>query len=455
MKNKKKLIILLTALFVIGAVFASIWVYKKIDKKTLIVDSLSAFEKVSKLLPIGEDAKKEIETVNQLVQEFNKQDNIKRRYLLMLQNNMELRPGGGFLGQYAVVEIQNGQVVSHFLEDANILDQRINAKITPPYPFKRMMDIKKWKFRDSNFSPDFPTNVEKAKYFYRLAGGNSNFDGVMSVNATVLNHILEITGPIAVGGVEYNSQNGFLKLEEQVEKIYIYNSELDTQNRKWVMKKLAGEIVSRLAKLNNIPKISSLVLEELRNKEIQLNFTDQNLQNLVEQAYWGGKIAKDWGGDFLMIVDANMGAFKSDYYIKREIFYEVDLTAEKPTAYLKINYSHTAPYGDWRTSDYHSYLRVYAPQGSNLLEQKMVSYPIIQDEFNKTYFGFLCHVLIERSTLAEIKYELPDGVKENYRLLIQKQSGVGDVPIHIKVKTKDGEFTHDDILKKDLRLELD
>ncbi len=452
--SKKRWIIFLTVLFVISAVFISIWVYKKIDKKTLIVDSLSAFEKVSKLLPIGEDAKKEIETINQLAQEFNKQDNVKRRYLLMLQNNMELRPGGGFLGQYAVVEIQNGQVISHFFEDANLLDQRITAKITPPYPFKRMMDIKKWKFRDSNFSPDFQTNVEKAKYFYRLAGGNSNFEGVIAVNATVLNHILEITGPITVGGVEYNSQNGFLKLEEQVEKVYIYNPALNTQNRKWVMKKLADEIIARLTKLNNIPKISSLVLEELRNKEIQLNFTDQNLQNLVEQVYWGGKVAEDWGGDFLMVADANMGAFKSDYYIKREIFYEVDLTTEKPTVYLKINYSHTAPYGDWRTSDYHSYLRIYAPQGANLLEQKMVSYPIIQDEFNKTYFGFICHVLIGKSTLAEIRYELPEKVRENYRLLIQKQSGVGDVPIHVKVKTKSGEFTHDDILKKDLRLEF-
>jgi hypothetical protein len=367
---------------------------------------------------------------------------------------MELRPGGGFLGQYAIIKVKNGKITSQFFEDANILDQRITAKVNPPYPFERMMSLKKWKFRDSNFSPDFPTNVEKAKYFYRLSGGNSDFDGVIAVNATVLNKILEITGPIVIGGVQYTSQDAFLKLEEQVEKAYLFNEDLDTQNRKWVMKKMAEIIIDRLVSLNNIPRISSFVLEELRNKDIQLNFQDSETQKAIENVHWDGRVSTDWEGDYLMIVDANMGALKSDYYIDREVFYEVDLTGEKPTAYLKINYTHKATYGDWRTSDYHSYLRIYVPQGSNLIERKMVSYPNIQEEFNKTYFGFILHVLINRNTLVETRYELPESVRENYRLLIQKQSGVGDVPVHIKVKTADGDFTQDEILKKDLRFEF-
>ena len=434
-EHRKKIvtIIIITLLLAGGGVFLISWDSKKFNKQTLLMESLSAFEKVANLLPIKEDSKKEIEAINQVVQFVTRVDDIERRYLLLLQNNMELRPGGGFLGQYAIIKVKNGKITSQFFEDANILDQRITAKVNPPYPFERMMSLKKWKFRDSNFSPDFPTNVEKAKYFYRLSGGNSDFDGVIAVNATVLNKILEITGPIVIGGVQYTSQDAFLKLEEQVEKAYLFNEDLDTQNRKWVMKQMAEIIIDRLVSLNNIPRISSFVLEELRNKDIQLNFQDSETQKAIENVHWDGRVSTDWEGDYLMIVDANMGALKSDYYIDREVFYEVDLTGEKPTAYLKINYTHKATYGDWRTSDYHSYLRIYVPQGSNLIERKMVSYPNIQEEFNKTYFGFILHVLINRNTLVETRYELPESVRENYRLLIQKQSGVGDVPVHIKV----------------------
>lgn len=461
MKNGGKvkkifLMVILAAIFA-GFLFFRFGGMEKIDKKAVVVNSLNALEKVVKLLPVSQDTKKEVEAIDRLVQEFDKKDGISRRYMLMLQNNMELRPGGGFLGQYAVVEIKDGNVESLFLEDANLLDQRITAKVYAPYPFERMMSIKKWKFRDSNFSPDFATNVEKAKYFYKLSGGNADFDGVVAINASVLNRVLELTGPITVPGYsgEYNSENAVLKLEEQVEKAYLLNEDLDTQNRKSIMKKMAPIIVEKLFKVGNIKKLADFTLEELRNKDVQLNFENKELQTLVEVVGWGGSVNQAWDGDYLMLVDANMGAFKSDYYIKRDIQYTVDLTGEKPMATLDYTYRHTATYGDWRTSDYHSYLRMYVPKGSNLIDRKMVSYPNIQEDLGKTYFGFIAHTLINDDTVAHIQYELPESVRENYKLLIQKQSGVGDVPVKILVKSKDGEFRHEDTLKKDLVLKIE
>lgn len=423
-----------------------------------IKSSLSVIEKVSKLLPIQEDAKKELEVINALVGEFTKQDNKERAFLILLQNDMELRPGGGFLGQYAILKVKNGQVTSTFVEDANILDQRITAKVAAPYPFQKMMGTKKWKFRDSNFSPDFPTNVEKAKYFYRLSGRSSAFDGVIAVNTRVFNDVLALTGPITVPGYpgEYNSTDGALKLEEKVEKAYIMNPDIDTQNRKAIIKSMAPIIVDKLFTVGNVTKIAELIHNELKQKNVMLNFADASLQEQVKSVHWDGSVATDWNGDYLMAVDANLGALKTDYYMRREMSYDIDLSTEKPTVNLNILYKNTAPYGDWRTSDYHTYVRVYVPKGANLLEREMVSYPNVNEEFGKTYFGFLCHVLIGKETNARIKYELPaDFPRDDYRLLIQKQSGVGDVPVKIHVKTKDGkEFNQETVLKNDTKFEF-
>ncbi|MBT3355824.1 DUF4012 domain-containing protein [bacterium] len=455
-KVKRLLIGAFLILIISVGIFAYRWKIGAIDKTSVIVNTLSTFEKIVKFLPIEQDIKKEIETVDKLVELVFKKDDVKRRYMLMLQNNMELRPGGGFLGQYAVVEVKNGDIVSLFIEDANLLDQRITAKVAPPYPFTKMMQIKKWKFRDSNFSADFPTNVEKAKYFYRLSGRGSDFDAVIAVNASVLNRALEITGPITLGGYgTYTSEDAVLKLEEFVEKKYLMNEDLDTQNRKAVMKKLAPAVADKLLTAENFKKTIDLALDELRNKDVMLNFENPEAQKMIEEVRWGGIVDTTWDGDYLMLVDANLGALKSDYFMKRDIFYDVDLTLEKPTATLNYTYTHTAKFGDWRTSDYHSYLRMYVPKGSNLLERHMVSYPNIQEEFGKTYFGFIAHTLINRQTKAVIKYELPDFVKEDYKLYIQKQSGVGDVPVKVHVKTADGEFNQELILKKDVKLIFD
>ena len=455
-KKVIKIIIIITIF--VGLGYGSFILLKE-NKESVVINALNFADKFSNLLLIEPDRQKELSVVNQLVQELTKSDGVTRSFLILLQNNMELRPGGGFLGQYAILKIKDGKVISTFVEDANLLDQRIETKVPAPYPLTKLMAIKKWKFRDSNFSPDFPTNVSKAKYFLGQAGVGSKFDGVIAVNAQVFNDILEITGPISVPGspVIFDSTNATLKLEEVVEKQYLMDESLDTQNRKWIMKKMAPIIVDKVSNVGDITKLANFFHKELQNKNIMLNFSDARLQELAESVHWSGKVADDWSGDYLMMVDANLGALKTDYYMKREMSYDIDMTGERPIATLNMLYKNTAPYGDWRTSDYHSYLRVYVPEGSKLLENKMVS-PLggNGNEFGKSYFGFILHTVMGTETRAMIKYELPDNfTKDDYNLLVQKQSGVGDVPIKIHIKTKEGEeFNKENILRGDLRFEI-
>jgi hypothetical protein len=454
--TKKRIILLLIVVAVIAGGFFA-FSYTVNNKKTVALSSLSMLSKVSKFLPIGQDEKKELEVVNTLVSAITKNDNQERAYLVLLQNDSELRPGGGFLGQYAIIKIKNGDVTSTYVEDANLLDQRIQAKILAPFPFKRMMQIKNWKFRDSNFSPDFPTNVAKAKYFFRLAGGNANnFAGVIAVNSQVFDDLFTLTGPLSIPGYsgQFDSSNASRKLEEIVEKAYIMDPELDTQNRKAILKKIAPLMIDKLLTLGNITKIAELFHNELKNRNVMLNFSDETLQSAVASVYWDGTVPQDWGGDYLMAVDANMGALKTDYYMRREMNYFIDFTQPKPTVTLDIKYKNTAPYGDWRTSDYHSYLRVYVPQGSTFVSNHMVSHLNTGDEFNKTYFGFKVDVVMGHEVDGQIVYTLPDSITvNNYRLLIQKQSGAGDVPVTVSVKTNDREDTQQQTLQNDLRFE--
>ena len=455
--SKKKIITVFAILAILGGGFYS-FNYAKNNKTIIGINSLAALNKISKFLPLPNDEKKELDVMNTLVQNFTKNDGVTRTFMIMLQNNMELRPGGGFLGQYAIIKVKDGKVVSEYVQDANLLDQRITAKVTPPYPMKQMLGIGSWKFRDSNFSPDFPTNVKEAEYFYRLAGYSSNFDGVIAVDADVFDDILALTGPITVPGynVTFNSSDGALKLEEYVEKYYLEHPGVDTQNRKNIMKDMAPIIIQKLFSLNNISKIADLVHKEFQNRNIMVNFKDPTLQAAVESVHWDGSVTQDWGSDYLMMVDANMGALKTDYYIKRNVTYNIDLTTDRPTVTLNIDYKNTATHGDWRTSDYHSYLRIYVPQGSTFVSNHMVSHVTTGTAFGKTYFGFKCDVVMNHETNATIVYQLPQGFDvNNYRLLIQKQSGVEGVPVTVNLKTKDGkEYHQQQTLNNDLKFEF-
>ncbi|MEK9151064.1 MAG: DUF4012 domain-containing protein [Patescibacteria group bacterium] len=480
--TKGRLIAFSAVIIVVGSGLY-LFFYAKSHKTELAISSLNLFQKVSQLLPLAPDTKKEIEVVNALVQELTKQDDKVRVFMVLLQNNHELRPGGGFLGQYTVIKVKNGAIISSFVEDANILDQRIkdaDIKITPPWPLIRYAQAKRWLLHDSNFSPDFPFNAEKAEYFYRLGGGREKFDAVIAVNSDVFNNALELTGPITVpvdsfayvDGIfvkkteskTFTGENGTLALEEAVEKKFLVNDDIDIpaefkQNRKNVMKLIATEMIKRLNSVGNIPKIAEFAQNELRTKDVMLFFHDENLQSLVESVHWDGGVATDWTGDYLMVVDANLGALKTDYYIKRSLAYTVDFTGEQPKANVSYTYDHTATHGDWRTSDYHTYTRILAPKGSAYIEpsRRRTGGVLSQDsdDLQKTVFGYKVDALIGQTLETGIEYTLPDTITaDNYRLLIQKQSGTGTIPVTVTIRTKDKEYTQSFELKKDLNLSI-
>jgi len=87
----------------------------------------------------------------------------------------------------------------------------------------------------------------------------------------------------------------------------------------------------------------------------------------------------------------------------------------------------------------------------------MINVVTTKTAFNKTYFDGFVDVEIGQSDVhTTLTYELPETIKEeNYRLLIQKQSGVGTIPVTIHLKTKDGK-TYDQTaeLKKDLNFSI-
>ena len=116
--------------------------------------------------------------------------------------------------------------------------------------------------------------------------------------------MLALTGPVTIPGynVTLTKDNAVLKLEEIVEKAYLLNEDLDTQNRKAIMKSLTPALIEKLFSLGNVTKLADFAHEQISKKNIMINFTDSQLQSLIEDVHWDGSVAQDWDGDYLMAV---------------------------------------------------------------------------------------------------------------------------------------------------------
>lgn len=397
--------------------------------------------KIVAQIPVGSEKKSEYIGAANLAEIFLKKDNKERNYLILFHNNMELRPGGGFIGAFGIVKIKNGHVLSVDTNDLSNFDELIPDGTKPPYPMREIGYVDSWKLRDSNWSPDFSTNARKAEEFYRLGGGKEDFTGIVGITSNVLTSLLKVVGPVRIEGYpgEYDSENAVLMLEYQVEKSFDEQG-IEQSERKSIMGELAGVILKRTQELNLIEKkrLAEILLEDLRKKDIQLYFADENLQRSVENANWTGKVRSDWKKDYLMTIDANLGSYKSDYYVERALDYTIDLSGDVPKANLKITYKHTAKQRDWMTKDYLSYLRVYVPEEAWLVDSKNFDGTKFENELGRKYFGAIIKVPLDATKTIELNYILPKEIAQDYDLLIQKQAGLSEVPVVVHVIYTDG-----------------
>lgn len=363
-----------------------------------------------------------------------------KTFLVIFQNNMELRPSGGFIGSFGIVKVKDAEITEFSVHDTANFDGRIPDTVKPPYPMEEMLHIDSWKLRDANYSPDFMISAKKAEEFYYAGSGEEIFDGIIGINASVLETVLKNIGPVSVDGIgEFNEENVLIALEKQVEIDYKEQG-IGKGDRKKVVKSLFNAILDKIEEKSLKEKLglAKSFISEMKQKEIQFYFKDMELQESAEAVGWAGRVNQEWKNDYLMMVVANLGGYKSDYYVKRDIDYSVDLSKNRPIVNVKITHHHTAKEKNWMVNDYQGYLRIYVPEGAWLADEDLAD-TVIENDLGKKVFGRKIFVPVGKSGVTEFQYYLPESYAlEDYNLLFQKQSGVERISFSATIKYPDG-----------------
>jgi len=361
-------------------------------------------------------------------------------YLVLLQNNDELRPTGGFIGVYGLMTTDNGDLVSLQTEDSYHVDMPAVGKwkMEPPAPIKNYLKVENWYLRDANWSPDWPTAAQKTAEIYRgemsaIGTSSPDFTGIIAITPDLIADLISLVGPITIQGETYRPENFQELLQYNVEIAY-KDRNISSWNRKDIVNELLAELKRRLFSLpsSQWKNLLTTVNQNIAEKNIQLYFFNPTWEALAQNLGATGIVEKS-PSDFLMVVDANLAAFKSDAVVKKEIQYNLTEVNNGLKASVRLNYAHTGGF-DWRTTRYRSYTRVYAPLGSRLisltgLDQKTDDFSATDDlALGKTVFGFFFTIEPGAKQEISLDYSLPDQVyqqfKNNtYQLLVEKQAG--------------------------------
>ncbi|MCL5090759.1 MAG: DUF4012 domain-containing protein [Patescibacteria group bacterium] len=373
----------------------------------------------------------------------------RKTYLLLFQNNMELRPTGGFIGSYGIVNLENGKLVDFEVYDIYQADGQLKGHVEPPQKLKEYLGEANWYFRDSNWDPEFPVSARRANWFLDKET-QIKADGVVAITLNVAEKMLSALGEVEL--LEYkekvNKDNLFVKAEAYAE----LGSFPGSTQKKDFLGSLAKAIFAKMAESDEKSQLETIkaLFSALEEREIQLYFEDQEIEKMIVRLGWDGGI-RDYQpksevnaviSDFLYLNEANVGVNKANFFIKRKIDQAVTLNQnggveEKVT----ITYENTCQTESWPGGKYKNYLRLYLPKGAKVTSVLnnsslnpslwlpfdtglMTSF----EEHGKSVFDFLVEVPIKSKRKIEISYQLPfvfDPGKKlaSYLLMVQKESG--------------------------------
>jgi len=141
-----------------------------------------------------------------------------RDYLLLFQNNAEVRASGGIAGAWAVMHAAHGRLSISRQGTGAALDA--DPPRTPPLRItkaERLLYGSEYgtELRDANFTPDFPRYAQLADALVSRVTG-VDFDGVFSVDPVALSYLLRGTGPVQVGPTTLTAANATRLLLNQV-----------------------------------------------------------------------------------------------------------------------------------------------------------------------------------------------------------------------------------------------
>lgn len=367
-----------------------------------------------------------------------------KTYLVLFQNDKELRPTGGFITAYAVLKFNQGKMTVLNSDDIYHLDGAKRRQFAaPPEILKYHKGVYYFNLRDSNLSPDFLFSMKKFEELYETVAGKVEINGIIAVDTHVLVEALKILGPIEISGREFSSEEDercscpkvVYELEDYATRPVGY---LRTE-RKDIIGVLLYQMMQKA--LGASPgqywgRLFQVGIREFQQKHILAYFHEEKAQKGIEALNFAGRI-KEFDGDYLHINDTNFAGAKSNMFTKHFVSQQIEIDADgEVIKTLTIDYKNPAPPSNCNLESgelclnglLRNWVRVYVPKDSQLLEFTGSEMDVVvsQDLGKAVFEGFLV-VKPLGSAQVRVKYKLPYKIKkgEEYKLLIQKQPGTG------------------------------
>jgi hypothetical protein len=338
-----------------------------------------------------------------------------KTYLLILQDNAEIRGTGGLMDVMGLVTMHNGNIASLQYYYRTSPELQALVKLDGPDSFTQFLDVNYARLSDSNVQYDFASFAPKVQSdFYNVTG--HKVDGVIAFDFTAVEAVMNITGPVTVSGEVITSRN-------VADRLHFDSG---------ILGNATTGLISTLTF-----DLARLVLDSSVPQKLALYTTLQTLENeghvliYPNQGFWFRSAAGETtppAADFISVVDATLGTGKADFGVTRTIDYHAQLFSDgSALCTLTLTYTN----GCWW--DYDVFSTTLVPPGAELVSVQNATHAFKGPEVTSGdgFTALSSRLNVSANTTGSVTYTYiqpnvvsASGIAHHYDLYIQKQAGI-------------------------------
>ena len=295
--------------------------------------------------------------------------NERQRYLILLQNDGEIRSSGGWITSYAVLAIEGGQIRELFVDDIYNAEGTLKIKghsyKTPTSMIRALSDIP-YTFSLINWNPNLDSIMTDSEQFIYDLGKGNDIDGIITIDTVFLQKLLD-----RWGGVEVPGESEIITSTNLYQKIFEMHTEFTpgSTRKSSFLANLANKTVTKLLSSSyaQYKDVADIIIESLEEKHIQATFKNSIARSYFDSKNWDGNLDSKYQGAPINI-DWDWGGNKANLYIKKNHTLDINIRDEKSIDYrYQVAIQNDSTSNEYPQGEYKNYIRIFIPSSATIL----------------------------------------------------------------------------------------
>ena len=246
-------------------------------------------------------------------------------FLVLGQNDHEIRATGGFIGTIGLLTVVEGEVASADYRSSYDFSPR-QVDRTPPEAMAYYFGASQWHPRDANWWPDFATSSEAALTLVAEDAG-LEAEHVLAIDTTMVGLLLRALGPVTVAefAEPLTEQNWLTSVEGALGAVVYVRGEANQfkDARGAYLQPVMQELLARAQTVprDRLPALLAVIEEGIRGRHLQLYSRDPDVQALAARFGADGAMTAPPAEDIVAVIDTNLSYSKIQPAIRRDITY--------------------------------------------------------------------------------------------------------------------------------------